>query len=86
MCFVREGETHLEGEKLISWKTFSENCRFSQYEVFTSIYLNFSCIDKVAISLVDEEVVRHNDSALLRMIQDPTSLWSLKIELSDLVE
>jgi hypothetical protein len=74
-----------EEETLISWKTFSENRWHSQYEVFHSIYLNFACIDRVAIRIFEEEVAPCNAASLLRMIQDSASLWSLKIELSALV-
>jgi hypothetical protein len=75
-----------EEETLVSWKTFSKNCWYSQYEVFASIYLNFAFIDWVAIFLVEEEVETGNTAYLLRMIQDPASLWSLEIEISALVE
>jgi hypothetical protein len=74
----REGEDHLGGG--------NTHILDSQYEVFNSIYLNFACIDRVVIGLVEEEVAPRNAASLLRMIQDPASLWSLKIELSALLE
>jgi hypothetical protein len=85
-AYFEKAKTIWEEENGVSWKTFTENRWYSPYEVFAAIYLNFACNERVAICLVNKELAPRNSSCLLKMLQDPSTRWTLNIDFSALVE
>jgi hypothetical protein len=64
----------------------SDSRWWSKFEVLHRIYSNFSCMTAIMVSIVNKHVSPANSSNLLKMLQDPVSLFYIKIEMASYVE
>jgi hypothetical protein len=84
--FPRQICVIFEKVREVSWKSFSDNRWWIKYEVFMILYTIFSCVGVVILKIVQKHIAPANASKLLKMLQNPVTLFYIKIELAACIE
>jgi hypothetical protein len=85
-CQSESARVLFQSKTGVSWKSFSDNRWWSQFEVLHTIYSNFSCMTAIVVSIFNKHVSPANSAKMRKMLQDPVSFLYVKIELGSYVE
>jgi hypothetical protein len=84
--FLRQLASYSRKVTEVSWKSFSNNRWWSKFEVFMIFNTNFSCVGLVILEIVQKHIVPANASKLLKMLQNPATLFYIMIERGAYIE